>query len=161
MEIVQMLRRCARRAGLTFLVCAFLGCLSLGCGGDKTYRVSGKVTFKGNPVPAGQIYFIPDGAKGNSGATGFARIKDGTYDTDAEGGRGSAGGPMIIAIEGLDPSTAPAKADPSGEVTATVLFARYEVNEDLPKEATTKDFEVPASAAKGPVGPKTGVTIIP
>jgi hypothetical protein len=30
----------------------FLCCLALGCGG-KGYRVSGKVTFKGKPIPAG------------------------------------------------------------------------------------------------------------
>jgi hypothetical protein len=138
---------------LVRIVPVLAGCLALGCGGDGTYRVSGKITFNGQPVPAGKIYFMPDGAKGNSGPTGFADIRDGSYDTAAAGGRGAPSGPVIIAVEGIDPSGPPPKADPSGEVTAKVLFPRYELTADLPKSASTKDIDVPASAAKGPTKP--------
>jgi hypothetical protein len=137
-----------------------LSCLALGCGGDGTYRVSGKITFKGQPVPAGKIYFLPDGLKNNSGPTGYADIRDGSYDTSARGGKGATSGPVIVAVEGIDPS-GPGKADPSGEVTTKVLFPRYEVEAELPKSASTKDIEVPASAAKGPTPPKGSPVIVP
>jgi hypothetical protein len=144
------------------IVPVLMCCLVLGCGAGNTYRVSGKVTFKGQPVPSGKIYFFPDGSKNNTGPTGYANIKDGQYDTSDSGGRGAAGGPVIIAVEGIDPSGPPAKGDSSGEVTAKVLFARYEIAADLPKSASTKDIEVPEEAAKGPVQPKqAGGGIVP
>lgn len=153
-----MIGRSATRY-LTGVVPLLFCCLAAGCGGDGTYHVSGKVSFKGAPVPAGKIYFMPDGSKGNTGQTGFADIKDGFYDTSRKGGRGMPGGAVVIAVEGIDPSGPPPKADPSGEVTTKVLFARYETTADLPKSASTKDIEVPAEAAKGPTPPKGGVII--
>jgi len=131
-----------------------------GCDGQSTHRVSGKITFNGAPVPAGKIYFIPDGSKGNTGPTGYADIKNGTYDTSA-GGQGSVAGAVIIAVEGIDPSSPPPKADPSGEVTAKVLFPRYEIAADIPKSTSTKDIDVPAEAAKGPTQKKDPKLIIP
>jgi hypothetical protein len=131
--------------------------LAAGCGSG-TNRVSGKVTFKGQPVPAGKIYFIPDGAKGNSGATGYANIVNGEYDTSAAGGMGAIKGPMIVAIEGFDPAAKgkTEKGDTSGEETVKALFPRYETSYDVPGSTSTKDFDVPAEAAK----PKQGPTII-
>jgi hypothetical protein len=152
-----MTRRIPVRVGL---LAALLCGAALGCGDDSTHQVSGKITFKGQPIPAGMIYFIPDESKGNSGPTGYADIKDGQYDTSAEGGQGAAGGPMIIAIEGIDPNAKPDKADPSGEVTAKSLFPRYETTADLPKSDSTKDFDVPADAVKGTV-PQGPAIIIP
>jgi hypothetical protein len=127
-----------------------LCCLAVGCGGGGQAHVSGKVTFQGKPVPAGKIYFAPDGSKGNSGPTGYADIKDGNYDTSSTGGRAATPGPVVITVEGTDPSAAPGKADPSGEVTVKLLFAGYELKAELPSSSSTKDIEVPESAAKGP-----------
>jgi hypothetical protein len=135
----------ARARVLALLLCG----ASLGCGGGNTHRISGKVTFKGQPIPAGKIYFMPDGSKGNTGPTGYANIKEGSYDTSATGGQGIVGGPTVVAIEGFDPNAKPDKPDPSGEVTVKSLFPRYETSVDLPKGNTTKDFEVPAEAVKG------------
>lgn len=143
----------------TTVLSALLACFVLGCGGDGTYRVSGKVTFKGQPVPAGKVYFLPDTSKGNSGAIGYADIKDGAYDTSAPGGKGAPGGAVIIAVEGIDPAGPGAKAEP--DVTAKVLFPRYETPAELPKSSTTKDIDVPASAAKGPTPPKKSEFIVP
>jgi hypothetical protein len=115
---------------------ALVGCLILGCGsGPRAYRISGKVNFAGNPVPAGTIYFTPDAGKNNSGPTGFAQIKDGRYDTGASGGQGMTGGPMIVKIEGSDGTSQ--------------LFRTQEIPVELPSEDTTKDFDVPAAAGKG------------
>lgn len=114
-----------------------------GCGGDQVgNRLTGKVTFNNQPVPAGSITFDPDGAKGNTGASGWARIKDGVYDTAAEGGQGVAGGPMVVRIEGYDG----VKIDEE-RLNGKPLFPEYRVQVDLPKEGGTQDFDVPASAA--------------
>jgi hypothetical protein len=154
-----MARRLPRAAHLLpALLCLFV----LGCGGSKTYRVTGKVTFQGKPVPAGKIYFLPDSSKGNTGPSGFADIKNGEYDTGATGGSNPPSGAVIIAVEGLDPAAAPDKKDKSEEVTVKLLFARYEVAADLPAEKSTKNIDVPADASKGPTGPpKKAGEVIP
>lgn len=130
------------------LVCGTL----LGCGGGSGYRVSGKATFKGEPIKVGKIYFIPDGSKGNKGPTGYANIVDGKYDTAAPGGTGAGKGPMVVTIEGTDPDKQgkAAKGDTSGEVLVATLFPSYETTVELPGSETTKDFDVPAEATKGP-----------
>jgi hypothetical protein len=152
-----MPRRTPRPARLVLLLPVLLCALCAGCGGSNTYRVSGKVTFQGKPVPAGKIYFIPDGSKGNTGPTGWADIKNGEYDTGSTGGSNAPPGPVIIAVEGLDPSAPPDKPkkgeEVSEEATVKLLFPRYETPFEVPKEKTTKDIEVPGDAAKGPTGP--------
>jgi hypothetical protein len=112
------------------------------------------------------IYFMPDGSKGNSGPTGFAEIKDGEYDTSSGNGRAAPSGPVIIAIEGFDPSQPADKPkegeDVSEEATVKVLFPRYEITFDMPAETIEKDIDVPPEAAKGPQtvgGPKPGEII--
>jgi hypothetical protein len=131
---------------------ASLFCLVIGCGGDKSYRVSGKVTFKGQPLPAGRIYFNPDAKAGNKGSSGYADIKNGAYDTASSGGRGTIGGAMVVRIEGWDPSQQ-VKSEKTGESSPKVLFPPYQTNADLPQGDGTKDFDVPATAAtKGPGG---------
>jgi hypothetical protein len=131
---------------------ASLFCFVLGCGGDKGYRVSGKVTFKGQPVPAGRIHFVPDSKKGNKGASGYAEIKNGAYDTASSGGRGVIGGAMIVKIEAWDPSQQ-VKSEKTGETSPKQLFSLYQTSADLPQGESTKDFDVPATAAAGPTGP--------
>ncbi len=145
-----------RLAGLMFAT------LALGCGDGKGYRITGKVTFKGQPVPVGKIYFNPDGSKGNTGPSGYADIKNGEYDTSAAGGRGFIGGPAIIAVEGFDPNAKGKsdKDDKSGEVLIKSLFPRYETSVELPKSSTTKDIEVPADAETRPIQ-KGPVQVIP
>lgn len=118
-----------------------------GCGGGSGNRVSGKVTFKGQPVPAGKVYFAPDTSKGNSGATGYADIKDGAYDTSATEGQGAPTGAVIISVDGFDP-TPPPGADP--EVTMTKLFTGYQKAVELPAGGSVQDIDVPAEAANQP-----------
>ncbi len=133
----------------------------VGCGGDAGYHVSGTVTFDGKPIPAGKIYFTPDNSKGNSGATGYATIENGAYNTSAEGGKPIVGGPTIVGIEGADPSveTDQNSADTSGEVTIKSLFPYYTTTAELPEEDVVQDFDVPAEAAAKrirPEGPAMG-----
>ena len=123
------------RTKFIFLISAML---FAGCGGEKIYDLSGSVTFQGKPVGAGHIVFEPDAAAGNSGAPGYAKIKDGHYDTKILEGRGTLGGPHIVIIHGRD-------GIPRGELlNGLPLFSDYSTTVDLPKESTTKDFEVPA-----------------
>jgi len=147
--------RPARSAVLSGVLFALLCGLVAGCGDEKTYRVSGKVTFKGQPIPAGMIYFTPDKAKGNAGSGGYAPIKDGSYDTDAPGGRGTVCGPTIIRIEAVDPTTS-SKSEKSGDTITKALFPPYETVIDLPKQENTKDIDVPADAVKGSFSKKKG-----
>jgi hypothetical protein len=137
--------------GLLPIVACFL---AVGCG-DKTYRVSGKVTFNGKAIPEGRIQFIPDSTKGNKGPEGSADIKDGQYDTGASGGKGVIGGPMIVRIEAWDPAKKVDKPDKSALSVAPQLFPPYVTTADLPKSDSNKDIDVPADAIKGP--PKKGL----
>ena len=126
-----------------------LGCfLTLGCG-ESSYRVSGKVSFKGQPISEGRIFFIPDSAKGNKGQTGSAEIKDGQYDTSGTNGRGAIGGPMLIRIEAWDSTKTTTKSEKSALVSKPALFPPYQTTAELPKSDTTKDIDVPADAVKG------------
>ena len=118
----------------------------IGCGDDGTH-VSGKVTFNGQPVPQGKVYILPDASAGHSGASGYADIKDGTYDTAADGGHAATPGPSVIRVDGYDPKPPPG-ADP--EVTTTRLFSGYETKFEVGSGATVHDIEVPAEAAKLP-----------
>lgn len=143
MPTVPFVRRCVALRLLPFVAVVLV---STGCG-DGTSRLSGKVTFGGKPIPAGKIYFLPDTAKGNSGPTGYAEIKDGTYDTKAAGGQGVGRGPMIVTIEGIDPAAPKEKKGTHGEESIKALFPRYETATELTGEPT-KDFDVPADAGK-------------
>ena len=75
----------------------------------------------------------------------------------ALGGKPALGGAVIIAVEGIDPSGPPDKANP--DVTTKVLFPRYELHAELPNAASTKDIDVPAEAAKGTVPKKDGFIV--
>lgn len=69
------------------------------CGGEtgpRRHAISGTVTFKGQPVPAGQIAFELDASRGNRGPAGYAEITDGWYSTHM----GAVAGPHIVRING-------------------------------------------------------------
>ena len=116
--------------------------LVVGCGegndAPPRFEIKGKVTFAGKPVPYGEILFQPDSAKNNSGPGALGQIKDGQYSIAAE--KGVTSGPQIVRISGFDRPPSANIADDA----ATPLFEGYETEVDLPKEATTNDFEVPA-----------------
>lgn len=140
-----------------FIASLFAVSLS-GCGGNAGYHVSGVVNFEGKPIPTGKIYFTPDASKKNVGAAGFATIKNGAYNTASSDGKPQLGGPMIVKIEGFDPSAkGPQNAgDTSGEVTIKSLFPVYETTADLPKANAKQNFDVPAEAASRQIAPESG-----
>jgi hypothetical protein len=123
-----------------FLLCiaAVAGCSS----SEKIYDLSGAVTFQGKPIPAGHIVFEPDTTAGNSGGPGFAKIKDGRYDTRVLEGRGTVGGPHLVRIHGLD-------GVPRGELLNGIpLFPEHSTTADLPKRTATQDFDVPTTRTR-------------
>jgi len=120
-------------------------CFATGCGSqENSYRVSGKVTYDGKPVPAGRVIFEPDAAKGNTGPQGFAVITNGEFDTARPGSKGSIGGPMLVKIDGFDGVPRGEEGPPLG----TPLFPAGDVQElDLPKADSTHDFAIPQTQA--------------
>jgi hypothetical protein len=114
-------------------LCAFSGVVFSGCQQNdvRRFRVSGRATFDGKDLPAGRIYFEPDSARGNSGASGYAEIVDGRFDTDRNG-KGSIGGPMIVRVNGYEKPTS--LSDESSPVRTYVRD--YEERVELPKNAT-------------------------
>lgn len=128
------------RPGFDTVLLLMLAVAAAGCGGgQREYELSGLVTYQGKPVPAGHIVFEPDRSKGNKGATGFAKIKAGKFDTRQEDGKGTIGGPHLVRILGLDGVA-------RGElINGSPIFPEFTTAADLPKENASKDFEVPRS----------------
>ncbi len=122
----------------------------IGCGSKEGQQISGKVTFAGKPVPAGKIYFAPDSAKGNTGATGWAAIVNGDFNTNAEGGRGLSPGANVLTIEGIDPNAPKPSGPGSEDIQAGLLFAGYQMRVDISPEQKSLDIDVPESAAGVP-----------
>lgn len=114
-------------------LCAFSGAVFSGCQQNdvRRFRVSGRVTFDGKDLPAGRIYFEPDSSRGNSGASGYAEIVEGRFDTD-KNGKGSIGGPMVVRVNGYEKPTS--LSDESSPVRTYVRD--YEERVELPKNAT-------------------------
>jgi hypothetical protein len=113
----------------------------VGCGeaGPQRFNVSGTVTYNGQPVPAGVVWFDPDFSKQNDGPQGYAFIKDGKFDT-AETESGPGGGPHIARVEGFDGK--PGEELPMGRA----IFLDFSQPVDLPREDTTLEFNVPGKS---------------
>jgi hypothetical protein len=94
-----------------------LGLLAIvGCGGDglpKRYQVSGKVTYKGAPVPKGTITFMPDDpAKGRAA---YGEIMDGAYQLSTGGKNdGAMPGSYKIRIIAVDQDMSKVLANAGG-----------------------------------------------
>ena len=117
----------------------------VGCGGDdgpRQFNINGSVTYKGEPLEAGRISFLPDADRGNSGPVGYAIIQDGKYDTTSAGGKPSIFGPIKVYITGYDNSAE------EGAEAKPPLFEDVKVDAEIDpeKKLPTLDFDVPADA---------------
>jgi hypothetical protein len=110
-----------------------------GCGGGVgRLPLEGAVTYKGEPVAFGQIYFDPDAGKGNNGVQGAADIEDGRYRTLPD--LGPAAGPHVARVTGYARKpTSPAERP---------LFTDARVVVDIPAGARTLDIAVPVAGEK-------------
>jgi hypothetical protein len=84
-------------------VCALAGC---GGNGLTMGRVSGTVTFNGKPVELGEVLFVPDSSKGNTGVPSLGTIaRDGRYIMSTQdAGDGVIAGYHKVAIRALEPN---------------------------------------------------------
>ena len=129
-----------RLLGLLLAV-AILCALGMGCAREgKKGQLSGQVIFRGKPVPAGWISFMPD-ASVPGGSVRSAQIKDGRYDTAQSSSPGVFAGPNLIRIAGFDGKPV------VGYAQGKQIFNIYELHETLAEGAVVKDFVVPPSAA--------------
>lgn len=108
----------------------------VGCGQSPYSAVSGTVTFKGKPVPSGEIRLTPDSSQGNKGPMISMLIVDGKYQTPED--KGVIGGPYQVRIMGYGPGSS---SDPTaGEVQ---LFDTQQQTADFPKgEDTVHDITI-------------------
>ncbi len=106
--------------------------------GPQRFRVSGSVTYKGQPVPKGQIRFMPDTSKQNRGPGGGAQIVDGRYETVRA--MGVVGGHYIVTISGTDgiPTTMHGEQLKDGKQ----LFPLCQMQHEFPKEDTEWDIVI-------------------
>ena len=105
-------------------------------------QLSGKVTFKGQPVPAGYISFTPDVAAGTLGHIKVMQIKDGAYDSAKESEPGINPGVYQITIAGFDGKRIPYFGQ------GKQIFNPIQDSFTVPDGKTTKDFVIPDSAGE-------------
>lgn len=79
----------------------------VGCGDDsglgRRYKVTGKVTYNGAPVPHGTVNFIPVKPPPPEGRAAAGEIKDGVYSLSTAGGNdGALPGDYNVAIVAMD-----------------------------------------------------------
>tara|TARA_R110002111_G_scaffold262613_1_gene339495 strand:+ start:93207 stop:93632 length:426 start_codon:yes stop_codon:yes gene_type:complete len=127
------------------LLCTFVIVLQTGCSsgsdGPARFALSGTVKYKGEPVPYGEIIFIPDSTKGNTGAGAVAKIESGRYQTPKE--KGIIGGPHRVQIKGLTGPPTAGAVPAAGESVPQALFKQFETEVDFPRQSSTYDFEIP------------------
>ena len=100
--------------------------------------VTGKVTFKGSPVPMGNVYIEPDASQGNKGPQCRSSIIKGEFKSRPE--FGSVSGPVIVDVEGSEQR--------AEKEFPTPLFPRYTFKTEIPKGKATLDIVVPENAGK-------------
>src|SRR5262249_9986965 len=106
--------------GLTMVLLAviLIGVAACGPGnGLNLAPVSGKVTYKGQPVKNGTVMFEPDESKGNSGPQAIGTIKsDGTYILSSQDpGDGAVVWMHRVGVLGIESEPVSAQALPSPE----------------------------------------------
>jgi hypothetical protein len=83
-------------------------------------RVSGLVTYKGEPVEMGEVLFVPDSSQGNKGVPSMGAIqKDGSYVMSTqEPGDGVIAGFHKVGIRVLDPTPVSKNEEPAPDANA-------------------------------------------
>ena len=134
-----MLLSILRFSQVATLVAAGLLCSSLiGCGssvppGPARSKVTGKVSYKGQPVARGQIRFTPE-----NGPFAQADIRDGKYEVDYKGG--VPVGPAKVEIDSYV-ETGPETVEPDGtrrRQSVQDLPTKYNTASTLRVEITAK-----------------------
>ena len=131
------------RLGEWILMAACLA-VTFGCSSKpKPAQLSGKVIFKGQPVPAGYIDFTPDVGNGGLGSIKVLQIKDGVYDSSKEPpDQALTPGPYLLRINGFDGKTIPLWGQ------GKQIFNPVDETFVVPDGVNTKDFTIPDAAGQ-------------
>ena len=125
------------------LAVAAIGLVFVGCNSKpKLSQISGKVTFKDQPVPAGYVSFTPNLEAGTEGQIRVFMIKDGVYDSAKEAEPGIAPGTYKIDIAGFDGKQIPMYFQ------GKQIFNPVKDTHVVPEGVSTKDFVVPPAAGQ-------------
>jgi hypothetical protein len=118
--------------------------LAAGCAAKpKSSQLSGTVTFKGQPVPAGYIAFTPDVGNGGRGSIKVLQIKDGVYDSSNEPpDQALTPGAYLLRIAGFDGKPVPLWGQ------GKQIFNPVDETFVVPDGVSTKDFTIPESAGQ-------------
>lgn len=128
-----------RRVPVFIAVAVLALATSVGCQKSNGLTpVTGRVTFKGSPVPMGNVSIEPDASQGNKGPQCRSSIINGVFTSRPE--FGSVTGPVIVDVEGLE--NRPDREFP------VPLFPRYTFKTEIPKGKATLDIVVPEDARK-------------
>lgn len=124
-------------SGTRFVWVASIACLlSAGCGNSDKFdrqQLSGTVTFEGQPVPRGSVWFEPDSSVGNLAPTGFAAIRNGAFETKRE--QSPVAGKHTVRVSGFDGQANADEDedwDPNREHPGNPLFPDYTTTIELP-----------------------------
>ena len=133
----------SRVLGMLLLVVA-AGC---GRGGPARYDISGTVQFRGNPVPAGTITFIPAGASAGHQPLGFCTFRDGEF--QSRSGRSPGAGSYRVLITVCDGVAYETRL---GDIVeehplGKNIFSSHTIDLELPdRHGSVLDFIVPDGA---------------
>lgn len=146
------------RASPKLLLLALAVAITCGCKKEpKLSKISGTITFKGQPVPAGYISFTPDVANGNSGPLRVFQIKNGVYDSSLDIPPGMSPGlpegNYFVRIAGFD-----GKVIPFFGQGKQIFNEVTDLEHKVPEGVSTKDFVIPESAGQNVIIQRTADT---
>lgn len=112
-----------------------------GCGGGEPplSQVSGTVTFKGKPIPAGNVMFTPDVSVAG-GQVRMFMVTDGVFDSSKDPSPGLKAGHYDVTIMGYDGKRIP------NYFQGKQIFNSYTQEMTVKQGSSTVDFTVPDSA---------------
>jgi hypothetical protein len=125
----------------------------IGCGPNdglgKRFPVSGKVTYKGQPLTSGTINFLPEDP--NTGRPAVGEIQpDGSFQlTTQTPGDGAMGGKYKVSISAYEVDKSQGASPPQGGVADQVAVARAQRKSLIPEKYSATDV----SGLAATVGP--------
>lgn len=125
------------RLSVLLLLLVIVGCDSK----PKLTEISGTVTFKGQPIPAGDVSFTPE-VSVSGGQLQMYMVKDGKYDSAQTPGSGLLPGKYKVRINGYDGKQIP------NFYSGKQIFNAVEEQIEITAGKMTKDFVVPDAAGQ-------------
>lgn len=125
---------------VTYLTSFCLALVLTGCSSKEPMsQIAGTVTFKGKPIPAGNVMFTPDVSLAG-GQVRMFMVTDGAYDSTKDPSPGLMPGKYEVTITGYDGKKIPMY------FAGKQIFNAIKEPFVVPAGSTKKDFVVPDSA---------------